>query len=150
VLVHAVARLALHPHLTSIQASWVKMGHAGVQACLNAGCNDLGGTLMNETITRAAGASHGQETGPGQMERMITSLGRAPRQRSTVYGPVAEERRTAGHAAPELIPVINTPARRYERAEKRSLIRPGYERSRERSRPGVAEHLPEYVDCVHL
>ena len=153
VLVHAVARLALHPHLTSIQASWVKMGHAGVQACLNAGCNDLGGTLMNETITRAAGASHGQETGPAEMERMIEALGRTPRQRTTVYGPVPDERRAAGRAAPELIPVVNTPARRYERGPKRALVRPGYDRTR----PGAAasadvmtEVSPEYVDCVHL
>ena len=61
VLMHAVARLALHPHIPNIQTSWVKMGPEGVQACLNAGANDLGGTLMNETITRAAGAAHGQE-----------------------------------------------------------------------------------------
>ena len=54
VLMHAVARLALHPHIVNVQASWVKLGYAGVKACLNAGCNDLGGTLMNESISRAA------------------------------------------------------------------------------------------------
>jgi FO synthase len=57
VLMHAVARLALHPHITNIQASWVKLGPEGVAACLDAGVNDLGGTLMNESITRAAGTS---------------------------------------------------------------------------------------------
>ena len=71
VLMHAVARLALHPVIPNIQASWVKMGHEGVMACLNAGCNDLGGTLMNESITRAAGAAHGQETSPEEMHAMI-------------------------------------------------------------------------------
>src|SRR5204862_4759309 len=68
VLMHAVARLALHPHVTNIQASWVKMGPKGVETCLRAGVNDLGGTLMNESISRAAGASHGQEMAPAMME----------------------------------------------------------------------------------
>src|SRR5947207_939116 len=54
-LMHAVGRLALHPHITNIQASWVKMGRAGVQVCLQAGVNDLGGTLMDESISRSAG-----------------------------------------------------------------------------------------------
>ena len=76
ILMHAVARLALNPHITNIQASWVKMGHAGLAACLNAGCNDLGGTLMNESISRAAGTSHGQETSPQRMAAMIE--GRRP------------------------------------------------------------------------
>jgi FO synthase len=146
VLVHAVARLALHPHIPNIQASWVKMGHAGVRACLNAGCNDLGGTLMNETITRAAGASHGQETGPAEMEAMISELGREPRQRTTLYGEVSIERHAAGRAAPELIPVVNTPARRYERGPRRTLLRPGLDVGREQQ-PDAG---PEYVDCVHL
>ena len=60
-LMHAIARLVLHPHITNIQASWVKLGMDGMKACLDAGVNDLGGTLMNESISRAAGASHGQE-----------------------------------------------------------------------------------------
>ena len=62
--IHAISRLVLNPHFRNIQASWTKLGHDGVRACLQAGVNDLGGTLMNETITRAAGASHGQETSP--------------------------------------------------------------------------------------
>ncbi len=68
VLMHAVARLALHPHITNIQTSWVKMGPQGAAACLEAGANDLGGTLMNESISRAAGTEHGQEFPPEAME----------------------------------------------------------------------------------
>ena len=86
VLMHAVARLALHPVIPNIQASWVKMGAEGVRHCLAAGVNDLGGTLMDETISRSAGASHGQEMTPQEMERIIVSIGRMPRQRTTLYG----------------------------------------------------------------
>src|SRR5204862_5588465 len=85
VLMHAVARLALHPLITNIQTSWVKMGPQGVKACLNAGANDLGGTLMNESISRAAGAAHGQEMTPDMMEALIRSLGREARRRTTLY-----------------------------------------------------------------
>jgi FO synthase len=85
VLMHAVARLALHPFFSNIQASWVKMGPEGVKACLRAGVNDLGGTLMDESISRAAGASHGQEMVPARMEDLIRSAGRRPRQRTTLY-----------------------------------------------------------------
>ena len=84
VLMHAVARLALHPLVTNIQTSWVKMGPDGAAACLRAGANDLGGTLMNESITRAAGATHGQEMPPEAMEALIRSLGREPWQRTTL------------------------------------------------------------------
>ncbi len=86
VLMHAVARLALHPLITNIQTSWVKMGSGGAAFCLEAGANDLGGTLMNESITRAAGAVHGQEMPPEAMEELIRGLGRTPRQRTTLYG----------------------------------------------------------------
>jgi FO synthase len=92
VLMHAVARLALHPVVKNVQTSWVKMGKDGVSACLAAGTNDLGGTLMNESITRAAGALHGEEMPPEAMEEIIESLGRRPRQRTTVYGEVAADR----------------------------------------------------------
>ena len=87
VLVHAVGRLALHPLIPNIQTSWVKMGPEGVKACLRAGANDLGGTLMDETISRAAGASHGPEMAPAMMEDLIRSLGRRPRERTTLYAP---------------------------------------------------------------
>jgi FO synthase len=90
VLMHAVCRLVLHPFITNIQASWVKMGPEGVQACLQAGANDMGGTLMSETITRSAGASHGQEMTPEMMEAIGRSLGRDVRQRGTLYQDVAK------------------------------------------------------------
>ncbi|MGI9335006.1 MAG: 5-amino-6-(D-ribitylamino)uracil--L-tyrosine 4-hydroxyphenyl transferase CofH, partial [Gammaproteobacteria bacterium] len=86
-LMHAVARIALHPHIANIQASWVKMGPQGVSRALSAGVNDLGGTLMNETITRAAGAAHGQELGPAALRALINGAGRRLRQRTTLYGP---------------------------------------------------------------
>ncbi|CAN5863080.1 bifunctional FO biosynthesis protein CofGH [soil metagenome] len=82
---HAVARLALHPHINNIQVSWVKMGPEGSQAALRAGCNDLGGTLMNEIISRSAGAAHGQELGPDEMRRLATEIGRPWARRNTVY-----------------------------------------------------------------
>ena len=126
VLMHAVARLALHPHISNIQTSWVKMGPEGVQACLNAGANDLGGTLMNETITRAAGAAHGEEMPPASMERLIRDIGREPRQRTTLYADANEERYAAAFGAETLSDVINTPARKYERSSiRRELHRPG-------------------------
>ncbi len=85
VLMHAVARLVLHPHITNIQASWVKLGMGGLRACLDAGVNDVGGTLMNESISRAAGASHGQEFTAEGMRKLITDAGRVPQQRTTRY-----------------------------------------------------------------
>jgi FO synthase len=116
VLMHAVARLALHPVIPNIQCSWVKLGPEGAAACLNAGCNDLGGTLMNESISRAAGASFGQEMPPENMERLIRSLGRAPRQRTTLYRDPPAERIAASFGAAPLSEPINTPAaRKYER-----------------------------------
>jgi FO synthase len=116
ILMHAVARLALHPLIPNIQASWVKLGSPGAAGCLNAGCNDLGGTLMNESISRAAGASFGQEMPPEAMEELIRSLGRTPRQRTTLYGDSPTERRNASFDAAPLLEPINTPARKYERA----------------------------------
>ena len=89
-LMHAIARLVLHPHITNIQASWVKLGMDGMKACLDAGVNDLGGTLMNESISRAAGASHGQEFTVADMRDLILSAGRVPRQRTTRYDMIDE------------------------------------------------------------
>ena len=117
VLMHAVARLALHPHITNIQTSWVKMGPQGAAACLKAGANDLGGTLMNESISRAAGTKHGQEFPPEAMEELIRSLGRVPEQRTTLYGPVPAERRAASLNAAALAPVVLTPPRKLVAAE---------------------------------
>jgi FO synthase len=84
-LVHAVSRLVLNPLIRNIQASWVKLGADGVRYCLSAGVNDLGGTLMDESISRAAGASHGQEMTPQHMEDIIAACGRTPLQRTTLY-----------------------------------------------------------------
>ncbi len=123
ILVHAVARLALNPHITNIQASWVKLGHEGVVAALNAGCNDLGGTLMNESITRAAGAGHGQETSPKRMIGMIEAAGRKPRQRTTEYADVGPEIARRGLEAGGLSSIVNTPARRYERKRTHQLVK---------------------------
>lgn len=92
VLMHSVARLALHPLIPNVQTSWVKMGPEGAKVCLRAGANDLGGTLMDETITRSAGAEHGQEMTPAMMEGIIRAIGRVPRQRDTTYQDAAAER----------------------------------------------------------
>jgi FO synthase len=94
VLVHAVARLALHPLVENIQASWVKLGPQGAAQMLDAGANDLGGVLMNESISRAAGATHGQELDAAAMTALIESCGRRPRQRTTLYA----DAKTAGAA----------------------------------------------------
>jgi FO synthase len=118
-LMHAIARLALNPVLTSIQASWVKLGTEGVKAILAGGVNDLGGTLMDESISRAAGAAHGQELPPAEMEALILGAGRTPRQRTTLYGEVPEPIQQRGRQAAPLTPVILTPPKRGR--EKESL-----------------------------
>ena len=130
ILIHAISRIVLHPVFKNIQASWTKLGHDGVRACLQAGVNDLGGTLMNETITRAAGASHGQETSPQEMEQIITSIGRTPKQRSTAYGEVSELQRQKSFGAKTLLEPIYDSAAKYERSgpkQKKDLVRPGLE-----------------------
>jgi FO synthase len=88
-LMHAVARLALHPHIPNIQTSWVKMGPQAAALCLQAGANDLGGTLMNESITRAAGGVNGQQFDAAQICALAARLGRRPWQRTTLYRRVA-------------------------------------------------------------
>ena len=109
VLMHAVARLALHPLIPHIQTSWVKMGTDGAAVALASGANDLGGTLMNESISRAAGTEHGQELPPAAMEQIIRSAGRVPQQRTTLYRPVSEARRRTSLAAEPLAPTVDTP-----------------------------------------
>ncbi|MBI2766567.1 MAG: 5-amino-6-(D-ribitylamino)uracil--L-tyrosine 4-hydroxyphenyl transferase CofH [Chloroflexi bacterium] len=118
VLMHAVARLVLNPHITNIQVSWVKMGVEGVKACLQAGCNDLGGTLMNESITRAAGTQHGQELPPATMDEIIRSIGRVPRQRSTAYGIPDSGQVQRSYHAPEMEPIVLTPVKKYARTAR--------------------------------
>jgi FO synthase len=86
VLMHAVSRLALHPLIANIQTSWVKMGAEGAAVCLQAGANDLGGILMDESITRAAGGVNGQEFDVARMQSLAASIDRPTRQRTTLYG----------------------------------------------------------------
>jgi FO synthase len=101
ILMHSVARLVFNRVIPNIQASWTKLGPLWAQRCLAAGVNDLGGTLMNESISRAAGASHGQEFDPQQMTDLIRAAGREPMQRTTLYQAVDAERQwQARHAAP--------------------------------------------------
>ena len=86
VLMHAVGRIAYHGDIDNIQASWVKLGLGGLAQLLQAGVNDAGGTLMDENISRAAGASHGQSLDVDEVQRLVGSLGRTLRQRTTLYG----------------------------------------------------------------
>ncbi|MGA9596558.1 MAG: 7,8-didemethyl-8-hydroxy-5-deazariboflavin synthase, partial [Acidimicrobiia bacterium] len=95
VLIHSVARIAFDGLVDNIQASWVKLGLDAGARLLQAGCNDLGGTIMDETISRSAGAAHGTSVEAGDLEAIIRSIGRIPARRNTVYdiletSPVAE------------------------------------------------------------
>jgi FO synthase len=137
ILMHAVARLVLYPHITNIQTSWVKMGEAGVRACLNAGANDLGGTLMNESITRAAGASHGQELPPQDMEALLASIGRPAKQRNTLYGEANAAQRQKSYQAEQLLELINTPLAKAK--ARRKLAKPPLVRNGELATAGVVE-----------
>ena len=124
-LAHAVGRLALHPEITNVQASWVKLGPEGTRQALAAGVNDLGGTLMNESISRSAGASFGQELPPEAMERLIRSAGRIPRQRTTLYGEPAEERVRASFGAEPLAEPVSLPVKEAGLVAPSRLVRPG-------------------------
>ena len=89
VLIHAVARIAYHGWIDNIQGSWVKLGLDGIRQLLQAGVNDLGGTLMDENISRAAGAEHGTDVGVEDFRALVEPLGRTLVQRSTLYGHLA-------------------------------------------------------------
>ncbi len=89
ILMHAVGRIAYEGCIDNIQASWVKMGAPGARQLLKAGCNDLGGTLMDENISRAAGASHGQRMDEAGFREITEPIGRPLEQRTTLYGRVA-------------------------------------------------------------
>jgi len=117
-LMHSVARLVLHGQIRNIQASWVKMGLDGVAACLNAGANDLGGTLMNESITRAAGASYGQEWTPRAIEDTIRNMDRLPRMRNTLYACAPRERYQTASRAQDLSEIENNSADKKQRTKK--------------------------------
>ncbi|MFG2095321.1 bifunctional FO biosynthesis protein CofGH [Streptomyces sp. NPDC048612] len=109
--VTAMARVLLHPHITNIQTSWVKLGTEGAAEMLRSGANDLGGTLMEETISRMAGSSYGSYRSIQDLIAIADHAGRPARPRTTSYGPVPEERRAAAHASdghlPELLPVVD-------------------------------------------
>jgi FO synthase len=124
-LMHAVGRLALHPWIRSVQVSWVKAGPRGVAEALRAGANDLGGTLMNESISRAAGSAHGQELPPERMEELIRACGRVPRQRTTLYGEVPGEQRRRAFGAPPLREPLNPRVSEAGLRAPRKLVRPG-------------------------
>ncbi len=113
VLMHAIARLVLGTVLKNIQVSWVKLGTTGAARILNAGANDLGGTLMNESISRAAGASFGQELEPERMDALIEGIGRRPEQRTTVYGTPSEARIEQSYQAVPLAALQFRSAREY-------------------------------------
>jgi FO synthase len=122
---HAVARLALNPLIPNIQASWVKLGPDGSREALRVGVNDLGGTLMNESISRSAGAEYGQEMPPERMEALIRSAGRVPRQRTTLYGEPTPERVAASRGAPPLAEPLNPPVQDAGLVAPPRLVRPG-------------------------
>ena len=84
-IVHALARVLLHGYIPNIQVSGVKLGFEGALACLQAGANDFSGTLMEESISKAAGADFGEYVSPGEFRAMIRTIGRTPAERTTTY-----------------------------------------------------------------
>jgi FO synthase len=109
VLMHSIARLVLNPLIPNIQVSWVKMSPRGAAQMLAYGANDLGGTLMNESISRAAGTEHGQELSPQAMEDLICMAGRKPEQRTTLYGTADEVQQYRSFHCEALVDPIFTP-----------------------------------------
>jgi FO synthase len=107
--VHALSRLLLHGAIDSIQCSWVKLGDDGCRDVLTGGVNDLGGTLMEETISRMAGAGHGSYKTISQLRAITDSLGRPLRQRTTTYGEPTPERQAAAAASDGVTPAVRTP-----------------------------------------
>jgi FO synthase len=88
--VHAMARILLHGAVDNIQTSWVKLGVDGTRAMLRVGANDLGGTLMEETISRMAGSAHGSAKTVAELAEIATGIGRSVRERTTTYAEVSE------------------------------------------------------------
>jgi FO synthase len=123
-LMHAVGRLALHPWIENVQVSWVKAGPQGAIEVLRAGANDLGGTLMNESISRSAGAAWGQELAPERMEALIRSAGRIPRQRTTLYGEPPADQVARSFGATPLAEPWNPPVSEARLGRPRELVRP--------------------------
>ncbi|MGY0463273.1 bifunctional FO biosynthesis protein CofGH [Kitasatospora sp. cg17-2] len=107
----AMARLLLHPHIPNIQTSWVKLGAEGAAEMLRSGANDLGGTLMEETISRMAGSAYGSYKSVRDLQAIAEAVGRPHRQRTTTYGEVPAERLAAALASdghlPDLLPLVD-------------------------------------------
>ena len=116
-LMHAVPRLVFNGLIDNIQASWVKMGREGVAACLAAGANDVGGSLMNESITRAAGASHGEEWSPASIQDTLAALGRRARMRTTLYEEAPAERQSRAQRPAQLATIALQPAGKKQRSK---------------------------------
>ena len=125
IALHATARLALDPFVPSIQTSWVKLGPEGSRVMLGAGVNDLGGTLMDESISRAAGGSHGQECPPERMDAIIRAAGREPVQRTTLYGRPDPAQVERSYDAPPLADTTPPPYDDLGLERPETLIRPG-------------------------
>ncbi|WP_201265179.1 bifunctional FO biosynthesis protein CofGH [Rhodococcus sp. P1Y] len=98
--VHALARIMLHGRIDSIQTSWVKLGTTGTQVMLNGGANDLGGTLMEETISRMAGSQNGSEKTVAELHEIANGIGRPARERTTTYGLIDRDGSSAAAQAP--------------------------------------------------
>jgi FO synthase len=106
-VVHAMARVMLHGLVDNVQCSWVKLGVDGCRQLLTGGVNDLGGTLMEETISRMAGSQHGSAKTVAQLEEIVSALpGRRAMQRDTLYGAVSDERRAAAGAFTGTLPSV--------------------------------------------
>ena len=119
-LMHAVPRLVFNGCIENIQTSWIKMGIEGALQALQAGANDLGGSLMNESITRAAGAEHGQEWHPAAIEQQLLQWQRIPRMRTTLYRDAPASQRARAMTAKALTPVQNADATRRQRSKRLS------------------------------
>ena len=141
-LMHAVARLALHPWITNVQASWVKLGpRRRRRGARGPACNDLGGTLMNESISRAAGASHGQELPPERMEEAIRAAGPHAAPAHDALRDAPPERVAASFGAAPLAEPLNPPVDTSRLKRPGTLIRPGLVRRRPMFQPSV-ETMP--------
>ncbi len=111
-IVHALARVLLNGYIPNVQVSWVKLGYQGSLSCLEAGANDFGGTLMEESISKAAGANFGEYVSPGELRALIRSIGRIPAERSTTYGirKIFEHPDADEHLPVEPLPLLTSPS----------------------------------------
>ena len=138
--VHAIARIMLNNWIPNIQASWVKEGNRMSQLLLTAGVNDLGGTLINESISTAAGAQHGQLMRPSEFRQMIRQAGRIPAERYTTY----QIKRVFDNTDEELDPLdlvgdnVEDIFGSYQRLVKLDAFR--FEHPRRSTKPGVEAH----------